>query len=152
MKILVLSDSHGLISDMENAVFRHTPDYIAHLGDYASDAEKLREIFPRIPLVSVKGNCDFSSDAPTETVLTVEGVKMLLTHGHRYGVKMGYDRLLYAAEESGVRLALFGHTHYQTLIEENGIILFNPGSIRDGADYGILELSNGTARCVPMRG
>ena len=152
MKVLVFSDSHGFVSEMENAVFRHTPDYIIHLGDYVSDVLMLRETFPRIPFSFVKGNCDFSSPEPTEQLLTLGGVPMLLTHGHRYDVKMGYDRLLYAAEENKVKLVLFGHTHYQTIIDEAGVVLFNPGSIRDYAEYGLLELSNGKIRCLPEHG
>lgn len=149
MKILVFSDSHGMISDMEKAVYLHTPDYIIHLGDYVYDARKLQEIFPRIPFSVVKGNCDLSSEEPTELILVIDGVRVLLTHGHHFGVKMGYDRLLYAAEERNVQLALFGHTHYQTQITEGGVTLFNPGSIRDYAEYGVLELENGSIRCLP---
>ena len=149
MKILVFSDSHGMISEMEKAVFDHTPNHIIHLGDYTSDARKLQEIFPRIPFSVVKGNCDFSVDEPTELFLVFEGVRVFLTHGHKYGVKMDYDRLLYAAEEQNAQLVLFGHTHYQTVVHEHGIILFNPGSIRDYSEYGVLELSGGTVRCMP---
>ena len=33
MKILVLSDSHGAVSPMEQAVEQTSPDLILHLGD-----------------------------------------------------------------------------------------------------------------------
>lgn len=36
MNILVLSDSHGNISNMEEAVEREKPDMILHLGDCLS--------------------------------------------------------------------------------------------------------------------
>ena len=36
MNILVLSDSHGNISNMEEAVEREKPDMILHLGDRRS--------------------------------------------------------------------------------------------------------------------
>lgn len=42
MNILVLSDSHGNISNMEEAVEREKPDMILHLGDCWRDAERLR--------------------------------------------------------------------------------------------------------------
>jgi len=38
MNILVLSDSHGNISNMEEAVEREKPDMILHLGDCWRDA------------------------------------------------------------------------------------------------------------------
>ena len=41
MKILVLSDSHGNISNMEAAVEREQPRMILHLGDCWRDAERL---------------------------------------------------------------------------------------------------------------
>lgn len=148
MKVLVFSDSHGRVSEMENAVYRHTPDYLIHLGDYAADASALHEIFPRIPLSTVKGNCDFHSDEPTEVVLTLGGAKLFVTHGHRYGVKMELLRLFYATRECGAQVALFGHTHFQTFLEEDGLMLINPGSIHDAAEYALLEIENGNVRCL----
>ena len=43
MTILVLSDSHGCISNMELAVEKTSPDMIFHLGDCWADAEALQE-------------------------------------------------------------------------------------------------------------
>ena len=50
MNILVLSDSHGNISNMEEAVEREKPDMILHLGDCWRDAERLAERYPDIPM------------------------------------------------------------------------------------------------------
>lgn len=49
---------------MVEAVARCRPDVIIHLGDHSRDTAILREKFPEIPLYSVRGNCDISSDAP----------------------------------------------------------------------------------------
>ena len=49
MKILVLSDSHGAVSPMEQAVERTDPHLILHLGDCWRDGEKLQNRFPTIP-------------------------------------------------------------------------------------------------------
>ena len=43
MKILVLSDSHGNISNMEEAVEWEKPDMSLHLGDCCWDAARLGE-------------------------------------------------------------------------------------------------------------
>ena len=55
MNILVLSDSHGNISNMEEAVEREKPDMILHLGDCWRDAERLAERYPDIPMEHVPG-------------------------------------------------------------------------------------------------
>ena len=54
MNILVLSDSHGNISNMEEAVEREKPDMILHLGDCWRDAERLAERYPDIPMEHVQ--------------------------------------------------------------------------------------------------
>ena len=46
MKILVFSDSHGNVQNMEQAVRSDRPDYILHLGDVNSDARALGKLFP----------------------------------------------------------------------------------------------------------
>ena len=45
MKLLVVSDSHGVLTGMEQAVLREQPDLIYHLGDCVRDADWLRERF-----------------------------------------------------------------------------------------------------------
>ena len=47
MKLLVVSDSHGVLTGMEQAVLREQPDLIYHLGDCVRDADWLRERFFR---------------------------------------------------------------------------------------------------------
>ena len=58
MKYLVLSDSHGNVDNMARAVECEKPDGIIHLGDCWRDAEELHELFPRLPLEQVPGNCE----------------------------------------------------------------------------------------------
>ena len=69
MKILVLSDSHGAVSPMEQAVEQTSPDLILHLGDCWRDGERLHDRFPSIPLEQVPGNCDFRPTEPAERLL-----------------------------------------------------------------------------------
>ena len=87
MKILVLSDSHGAVSPMEQAVEQTSPDLILHLGDCWRDAERLQGRFPQIPLQQVPGNCDFRPGEPAERLLCLEDFRILMCHGHTYGVK-----------------------------------------------------------------
>ncbi len=81
MKILVLSDSHGAMEPMEQAVERTQPRMIFHLGDCWRDAERLRGRFPQIPLQQVPGNCDFRSQEPAEQLLCMR-LRILRVTGH----------------------------------------------------------------------
>lgn len=155
MKILVLSDSHGNIANMAQAVEREAPDLLLHLGDCWRDAERLHERFPALPLHQVPGNCDFRSAEPAERLLLLEGRRVLLCHGHTYGVKQSLLIAGYAAEEQALDAFLFGHTH-RPLVDLRGRTLFlNPGSIGDPVlpFYGLLTLVDGTldGRTVPLR-
>ena len=145
MKLLVLSDSHGNVRNMAEAVECTAPRMILHLGDCWRDAEQLHDLYPDIPLVQVPGNCDFRPQEPTEQLLCLEDKRILLCHGHTYGVKQSLLSAGYAAEEQDLDLFLFGHTH-KPLVGMRGKTLFlNPGSIGDRLrpTYGVVTIENG---------
>ncbi|CDC72117.1 metallophosphoesterase family protein [Oscillibacter sp. CAG:155] len=145
MKILVLSDSHGNLTNMEQAVERTNPNLIVHLGDCWRDGERLHEHFPEIPLEQVPGNCDFRPGEPAEKLLILRDKRILICHGHTYGVKQSLLNAGYAAGEQALDLFLFGHTH-RPLVDMRGRTLFlNPGSIGDYAHpfYGVVTIENG---------
>ena len=149
MKILVLSDSHGAVSPMEQAVEQTSPDLILHLGDCWRDGERLHDRFPSIPLEQVPGNCDFRPTEPAERLLELRGKRILLCHGHTYGVKQSLVTAGFAAEEQQLDLFLFGHTH-RALCEqlEDGLWVMNPGMSR--SSYGLIELEDGQIRCAVL--
>lgn len=131
MKILVLSDSHGNVSNMLRAVERECPRMILHLGDCWRDGERLRDRFPSIPLEQVPGNCDYRSWEQAERLVCLEDKRILLCHGHTLGVKQSLLAAGLKAEEENLDLLLFGHTH-RPLVDKRGKTLFvNPGSIGD---------------------
>ena len=145
MKILVLSDSHGNLSNMVRAVERSSPRMILHLGDCWRDGEKLNALFPDIPFAQVPGNCDYRPSEPAERLLFVEDKRVLICHGHTYGVKQSLLSAGFAAEDQNLDLFLFGHTH-RPLVDMRGKTLFlNPGSIGDYCHpfYGIVTILNG---------
>ena len=49
----------------------------------------------------------FFSDLPREDVIEVEGNKILVTHGHYYGVSMAFDQLAEAARSRGLQCGFF---------------------------------------------
>ena len=156
MKVLVLSDSHGNISNMLQAVERETPRMILHLGDCWRDGERLHDRYPDLPFEQVPGNCDFRAFQPAEQVLSLGDKRVLMCHGHTYGVKQSLTAAGSAAKEKDLDLFLFGHTH-KPLVDMRGKTLFlNPGSIGDYArpTYGVVTLENGKldVRTVLLRG
>ena len=143
-RILVLSDSHGNIDNMFFAVKQVKPDLIVHLGDCWNDSEELHMEFPDIPMERVPGNCDYEMDE-LEKIIEVEGMRILICHGHTFNVKATYLSLEMGALEAGADIALFGHTHKVFYDINNGLTMMNPGSIGSPGfgvppSYGVLEL------------
>jgi len=130
IRLGILSDTHKELAAARRAVKQMGPiDRLLHGGDHYRDAQQLARLVP-VPVEAVVGNCDWlGADGPEELVLQFERVKILLTHGHRYGVKHGYDLLVDRALALGVKVAVFGHTHKAYQAWEKGVLLFNPGSL-----------------------
>ena len=142
MNILVLSDSHGNISNMEAAVEREKPDMILHLGDCWRDAERLAERYPDIPMEHVPGNCDCRPEEPAEKLLFLGDCRVLICHGHTCGVKTSLLTAGLKAEQDHLDAFLFGHTH-KPLVDKRGRTLFlTPGTVGKGLrpTYGILTV------------
>ena len=152
MKILVLSDSHGEMRYMEQAVFSETPDCIVHLGDKRRDGELLQKKFCRIPYIGVPGNCDYAGTDDAVTLKDFQGVRFMITHGHLHAVKFGLLRLGLAASEAGASVVLYGHTHRAAHDFFEGIHLLNPGAAGGGdPSYGVVEVSDGNIFCRIVR-
>ncbi len=155
MKILVFSDSHSNQKYIEKALEMHNfcADLVIFLGDGIRDIENVKSRHSHLNFFVVKGNCDVFSSAeyPNYSVLDLDGIKVLITHGHLFGVKSGYDRILYKAAEMEADAVFFGHTHvpieYSTYVGEKRIQLFNPGSIAYSGTYGVINTSNGILVC-----
>lgn len=152
MRILVFSDSHKDVESCAKVLQRIIGvDMVIHAGDHAKDAMALQELFPRIPVKYVSGNCDFA-DAPQELIVEAENKKILLTHGHGYGVKSeeNYTTLRTHAENLSCDCVVFGHTHIGFSDISSKVILLNPGSIKYTKTFGVIEIENGklkTAIC-----
>ena len=123
--IFAFSDIHeGTLPPRLLAVAEES-DYVFFLGDGAA---RMGDLALHKGFFAVKGNCDFLP-LPEETVTEVEGVKILLTHGHRYGVNVSNRRLAEEARDRGCGLAFFGHTHRPQMEEVGGVTCINPGSL-----------------------
>ena len=154
MKLLILSDSHKKMDYMLRAVEREQPDHIIHLGDHDRDAQLLRQAFPDTPLYSVCGNCDINPLSPERLTVELGPVKAFLTHGHLYNVSPWQaDSLVYAAQEQGASLALFGHTHRAVYEQLGGVTLVNPGTAGQGRDlsWALVTIHNNGAIYCEIR-
>lgn len=149
MKLIVFSDTHGNYADMLTAIDAEAPDAVFHLGDCIRDTEEVGYVYPKLPLYQVPGNCDWLSagDLPTRKLVSLDGVKFLLCHGHTYGVKSGYSTAVGRAVQAGADVLLCGHTHIPLYEEHGGLQLMNPGSLRYTHTYGVITTQRGVAMC-----
>lgn len=128
MRIIVLSDTHGYINNVvDKMMTMDKPDLIIHLGDNARDGEKISQELG-IESIVVKGNCDLDSIYNEDELIEIKGKKIFLTHGHKYDVNGGLNRIYYKGLEIGADIILFGHTHIPINIKEDNLIIMNPGS------------------------
>lgn len=152
MKLLVFSDSHRSLRGMRSAVESESPDYVIHLGDLEEDARLLSQEYPRLAVTGVPGNCDGFAFSPLQKLVTYDGVRILMSHGHIWGVKGGYGGAIAAAQKCQAHILLFGHTHVPYCEQlEDGLWVMNPGSIRDSGSYAVITIANGNADCQLKR-
>ena len=134
MKAAVFSDTHGSTALMVQAIRRFCPDVVIHLGDYDRDTEIIRREFPDTALYAVAGNCDMFPSFPYTDTVPLGPVKAFITHGHIYNVEYDHvDSLVYAAQEEGAKLAMFGHTHRPYYETVGGVTVINPGTAGRGS-------------------
>lgn len=150
LTILVFSDSHRSLSGMYAAIDRHQPQQVIHLGDMMDDAEEVAQHYPRLPFCLVPGNCDgWGVATPIKKQIALAGKSILLSHGHRWGVKSGYDTAIADARAVGADILLFGHTHRAVCEQlEDGLWMLNPGTSR--SSYGLITIENDAISCAVL--
>ncbi len=148
MKLLFFSDSHGsaaALGDLTLRIAGMKPDLILMLGDAlyhgprnalpsVYDGKKAAEMLNvyKNRMIAVRGNCDSEVDqmmlsypmmSDYSTLVAETGHRFFLTHGHLWNENN------LPPIPAGTILA-HGHTHVPVLKTlENGITVFNPGSI-----------------------
>ena len=138
MKCIVLSDTHGYVDTAREAL-RLNPDaeVVFFLGDGIEDIEAIADRYKSVAWLAVRGNCDRCAvfrGGMVKSVdsITLEGKKIVFTHGNLYGAKTGMGGLISLARAEGADILLFGHTHTPCEIYlseyEKPFYLFNPGA------------------------
>ena len=101
-------------------------DYVFFLGDGFFN---VKEIGYADNFYGVKGNCDYTEFLEDEQVIQVEELRILITHGHKYGVKDDTMSLLNRAHELNCNVVFYGHTHCADIEQIEGVTLVNPGAL-----------------------
>ncbi|WP_028315867.1 metallophosphoesterase family protein [Desulfatibacillum aliphaticivorans] len=129
-KIGVISDTHMRMPNerMFRLAERQFKDVsmVLHAGDLVSI--RVLDAFIDKKVVAVCGNmCERDSTqvlSPKE-VITVEGVRIGLIHGH--GSRTGLEDRIFK-EFDDVEAIVYGHTHSPANHLKQGVLMFNPGA------------------------
>lgn len=122
-KIVIMSDNHGQTNQINEVLKRHPDaDYFIHCGDFESYDDVVENF------VAVRGNNDWGSSLPKYQTLMIEGKKIVVCHGEKFGY---FNREYYMelfAKENAIDILISGHTHMPLNEVVDGIHLINPGS------------------------
>ena len=99
----------------------------------------------------MKGVCDEDSDDPLDRIVSIDGFRIYMTHGHRMNIddtEGSLHTLCGAAKRNKVNIVAFGHTHIPLIEIRDDVLLLNPGSLAINAmgkppSYMALELHTG---------
>ena len=129
MKILVISDTHGADRNL-NAVLDKEKGIglMIHLGDLCGLEDYIEEM-TGIPCYMVRGNNDYRSSLPAESVIMLGSHRTLLTHGHYFLVASDTTDLRRYARGLDCDIVMYGHTHIPEIETIGGITVVNPGSL-----------------------
>lgn len=129
MKVLIVSDTHGRNDSFYRAVQNEKDvSYIVHLGDLCGLEDSVEKT-TGIPCYAVRGNNDYRSLLPAESLIMLGKHKTLITHGHHHGVSYSTLRLKQYAHALGCGIVMYGHTHVPEIDLEGQVIAINPGSL-----------------------
>lgn len=147
MNIVVVSDTHGKFDVLFDIVAKNQKaDLVIHLGDGEREYADVRELFPEIAFLMVRGNNDWGNQ-PLTNVVSLENHKFFMTHSHIYGRTDMESFLSSTAKVNGCDVALFGHSHLPFYMEVEGVHLFNPGSPSrprgvNAPSYGLIQIKD----------
>lgn len=153
-KIGVISDTHLISGADLSASLLDELSYmymIFHLGDIVT-MDVLYELEQLADVIAVSGNMDrydVRAQLPEKRIITVEGVRFGLMHGSS-AAKNLEDRVYKYLLPDNLDVMLFGHSHIPYSKDKNGVLLFNPGSAKEG-NYGIIEVENGKVAFAALK-
>lgn len=125
-------------------------DLILHAGDICTE-EVLLELGRIAPTEAVAGNMDppdLAAKLGRRRLLRIEGRLIGLVHGDGPGSDPPRRAAAVFGDEPRPDCIVFGHSHVPYLKQQDGILLFNPGSPTDRRrspqySYGLLVIEEG---------
>ena len=129
VRLAVVSDTHSLPhAKTAERLAELEPDAILHGGDIG-DLGVLDALAEVAPVYAVRGNIDgTANDLPDVLTIDVAGLRILLTHIAVYGPKLRSEVARMAKAEKAA-LVVCGHSHVPFIGRDQGLTVFNPGSI-----------------------
>ena len=121
-RIGLISDTHGLVRASVHPALAGV-EMILHAGDVGGE-EILQELRLIAPVHAVVGNTDFPGEYDQEFSVTVDGVRVHVSHGHEVGAPT--PAKLAARYDADV--IVYGHTHQQLISRVGDKIVVNPGA------------------------
>jgi len=142
MKLGVLSDSHGNLKNLEEAakwlIENEKVEVLVHLGDDSDDTKVLEKF--GVKLIKVPGVFEDYYQDPGITnrlIETFDGKRVLISHTeevHKNDPAPEVKELIRPEEviaKKEVDLALVGHTHIPKIEDRGGVLIFNPGHLKE---------------------
>lgn len=147
-RLLVISDSHANYAVLKKIVLDYgkTCDALVFCGDgigdlvhlmnEASENEDVKNCIPSV-IAFARGNGDPSSyplnmqdsiQVPNSQILTANGRKFLIVHGHREGIDFGMENLGLEMQIADCSVAFYGHSHIAREESIDNYKFVNPGS------------------------
>jgi len=118
----VVSDTHGLLRSEALRRLRGV-DRIVHAGDIGTP-DVLRALEGIAPVTAVRGNNDRGAWAralPETTTITVEDARLHVLHDVK--------ALAVDPRRAALAAVIAGHSHKPALLDRDGVLFLNPGSI-----------------------
>ena len=132
MKILIVSDTHGSFYKLKQVIDAEKPlDVLIHCGDVCGELTSALGARPGYQVFAVRGNCDMPGRLPAEYVLEFPHHRVFLVHGHMHNVRRDNQKLIRAAKDAGCDMAMYGHTHVPEIVNGDGVLVLNPGSLSE---------------------
>ena len=145
MKIGILSDTHGVLSEKAVAALSGV-DHIIHAGD-VGNPDILVRLKQLAPTTAVKGNTDTEEWAGSlllSDIVELNGNSLFVLHN--------LDLLDLDPATAGLDMVIFGHTHQPEIKIIDSVLYLNPGSAsyrRSGGPLSVATLNMSGGNLTP---
>ncbi len=148
MIISVLADTHipKRAKDLPSAAYEliEKSDAIIHAGDILT-SDFLAKLSRMVPVYAVLGNNDIGVTLPEILEMELDGINIAVIHDS--GPKTGRRNRM-KKRFPNARIVIYGHSHIPESFDQDGLLLFNPGSPTDRRrqpehTMGLLKIAEG---------